>query len=536
MEQILKDISNEIPIENYTTHTEKPKTNRRNKFLSCGCNVYKCQYCNGNKPRLTKEQLEKIKEKNETRTKPIPYKRCTYNCRYCEKRIPQQNDFIYEKNLQIEERRKAYQNQSVAKNDPPKNDEIEAQSQIRSNIENGRMNTLTNEDRDIFDKLTVKGDGNCAIRALLQSVGINQEIHNTFRQSLADEAQKTDFQQETLTANGFSTKQELIDYIRTDRNYLGMDHILLILEKYNANINIWLDNKINGMKWLKLNYKNDPNQPKFYVNYKDYMDQYPDRPDYAKKIAHYDALSSKYLNCQIEKQIINIIINKTVEERQINSNQNKNTSIKILLWNINSMRDFTIKSFLIQQMYNNNIDIALINETMLNKSDKIYIKGYKVYRVYAKTRKGVTILISNRICCDSYKTMSDDEGRFIQVKLKDSRNEITIATAYVEPEKEHIIDILPENIINSEIFAGDLNKMKTGLETTAKVYYIKNVGTQKTKIEVIKKISDHPIIIYEKNIPFEKSPDKKIINTLDNNKIKINKKKKKKAFTIKRRI
>ena len=197
------------------------------------------------------------------------------------------------------------------------------------------------------------------------------------------------------------------------------------------------------------------------------------------------------------------------------------------------MRDFTIKSFLIQQMYNNNIDIALINETMLNKSDKLYIKGYKVYRADAKTRKGVAILISNRICCDSYKTMSDDEGRFIQVKLKDSRNEITIATAYVEPEKEHIIDILPENIINSEIFAGDLNRMKTGLETTAKVYHIKNMGIQKTKIEVIKKISDHPIIIYEKNIPFEKSPDKKIINTLDNNKIKINNDELKKALLSK---
>ena len=44
------------------------------------------------------------------------------------------------------------------------------------------------------------------------------------------------------------------------------------------------------------------------------------------------------------------------------------------------MRDFTIQSFLIKQMCSNSIDLALINETMLNKSDKLYIKGYKVYQ------------------------------------------------------------------------------------------------------------------------------------------------------------
>ena len=51
-----------------------------------------------------------------------------------------------------------------------------------------------------------------------------------------------------------------------------MVHIQILLEKYDANINIWLNNKINGMKLIKFNYKNDPNQPKFYVNYKDYLD------------------------------------------------------------------------------------------------------------------------------------------------------------------------------------------------------------------------------------------------------------------------
>ena len=109
------------------------------------------------------------------------------------------------------------------------------------------------------------------------------------------------------------------------------------------------------------------------------------------------------------------------------------------------MRDFIIKCFLIQQLYSNNIDIALINETMLNKNDKLYIRGYKIYLTDTVTRKCVAILVSNAL----YKTMSDEEGRFIQIKLKDSKKEITISTAYVEPEKDHLIDILPYIIINS---------------------------------------------------------------------------------------
>ena len=40
--------------------------------------------------------------------------------------------------------------------------------------------------------------------------------------------------------------------------------------------------------------------------------------------------------------------------------------------------------------------------------------------------------------------------------------------------------------------------MKSGPAKTSKIYNIKNMGTQKTKIEFIEKISDHPIIIYEK--------------------------------------
>ena len=58
-------------------------------------------------------------------------------------------------------------------------------------------------------------------------------------------------------------------------------------------------------------------------------------------------------------------------------------------------------------------------------------------------------------------------------------------------------------------------EIKSGPEKTSKIYHIKNLETQNTKIEVIKKISEHPNIIYEKNIPFKKSSQIKTIKIFD---------------------
>ena len=72
------------------------------------------------------------------------------------------------------------------------------------------------------------------------------------------------------------------------------------------------------------------------------------------------------------------------------------------------------------------------------------------------------------------------------MKIKHEENEMTIS----EPERDHIIDVLSENIIKTEIFLGDLNKLKSVLKIISNVYHIKNIGEQIEKIEVIKKISD----------------------------------------------
>ena len=86
--------------------------------------------------------------------------------------------------------------------------------------------------------------------------------------------------------------------------------------------------------------------------------------------------------------------NKEIANNTIKNNKEQN--INIMVWNCNSLRNYTKRTFLIEQLLINNIHIALLQETMLNEYHKMYIKGYKIYRSNSTdNRKGVAILINN---------------------------------------------------------------------------------------------------------------------------------------------
>ena len=261
----------------------------------------------------------------------------------------------------------------------------------------------------------------------------------------------------------------MIKYVTKDGEKLGLDTLQILLDKCKIRIYIWHDNNISGKKWIILNKKlNILDHPTLYLNYKDYKDRFPHNTQLAEQYAHYDVLTNNE-NISIINQnkkaqdIIQKMINDEISKRQQNQIKQK-TPIKIMVWNTDSIRDFTKKSFLIQRLYENHIDIAMLQETMLTKDDKFYIKNYKIYRSNAITRKGVSIIISNTLDCDTYKTIEDLNGRYLQVKMKNEESEIFLGVAYVEPSEENNSNILPKNILKSNLFSGDLNKMNSGLK------------------------------------------------------------------------
>ena len=83
---------------------------------------------------------------------------------------------------------------------------------------------------------------------------------------------------------------------------------------------------------------------------------------------------------------------------------------------------------------------------MLKENDTFYIKNYRIFRANSNFRRGVAIIISKPLDCDAYKTIEDIEGRYIQVKLKNKKTEITISTAYVELILYNDPRIRPENL------------------------------------------------------------------------------------------
>ena len=63
------------------------------------------------------------------------------------------------------------------------------------------------------------------------------------------------------------------------------------------------------------------------------------------------------------------------------------------MWNIKSLRDFIKKCYLVQQLYENQADVALLNETMLTDKNSVFIRYYKIFRADKKETKGVATFI-----------------------------------------------------------------------------------------------------------------------------------------------
>jgi len=182
------------------------------------------------------------------------------------------------------------------------------------------------------------------------------------------------------------------------------------------------------------------------------------------------------------------------------------------------------KKYLTQTLYTKDIHIALIQETMLKDEDKWFIKGYKIYRSNAtEHRKGVAILVSTELLCQTYIVYKDNIGRFLKIKIKsDNGKEYTIACAYAEPTMEHHPEIVPNEIKEADIIGGDFNQMNTGLNKIANVYHVMETGKYVERIEQPRPISDHPMIIYSKGLNIKKKNTNETIYILNKHTIKEN--------------
>ena len=204
------------------------------------------------------------------------------------------------------------------------------------------------------------------------------------------------------------------------------------------------------------------------------------------------------------------------KQLQIIKNATTPVTMRISIWNANSLRDYHKRSFMLQKLYDANIQVALLQETMLTPSIQVYLKGYKIIRADSDTgRRGVAIIIRNTLDCDAYAIRKDSEGKFIKVKIVKEDQVMTISSVYIEPDMvNHATEVIPQDIMQSDIIAGDMNKAITTLNKIANVYHLSPNITPLTINQLHRKISDHPIIHATVPTPFTTKTNLSEINTL----------------------
>ena len=63
---------------------------------------------------------------------------------------------------------------------------------------------------------------------------------------------------------------------------------------------------------------------------------------------------------------------------------------------------------------------------MLKDNDKMYIKGFRIYRSNREFRKGTVILVSNLIDPQTYIVMKSQQVRYLKLKIKNEKRKYWI--------------------------------------------------------------------------------------------------------------
>ena len=298
-------------------------------------------------------------------------------------------------------------------------------------------------------------------------------------------------------ANVIENSTQLAEEVRNTNSIITHDTISPICNKYNLICKIYLeDSEYKGNKWIEIRNEaqNIEQQEAIYLSC--YQGEKPDLE------GHYDVLVPKHSKKETLK------VTKKVKEslsKAINNPKNS-TQVNVRIWNCDSISSYTKRSFLLEQLYTNNIQLCLLQETMLKQSYKMYTKGFKIYKAdNSERRKGVAILVSDELKSLNQITEKDDSnGRYIQIKITaddESQEAIELNNIYIEPDQENNKEIIPQSIWQSDHIAGDMNKMNTGFTIYSNVYHIKNMEKRINKINIPKIISDHPMLIYQMRIP-----------------------------------
>ena len=455
------------------------------------CDFYSCQICHG-------ENAIKYKPKNKERKPFNPKnkeKKCDNisckKCNFIKELIKQQRKEYYEKKAEEEIEKKKSEKENEKSNDENKKREMKFKLENQINLINDSIDQIENKIKaktmKDFDLDEIPGNGDCAYNAILYSINethINQQIlRNIVSEGLAPKNIDKPF----LEERNIKSKQDLIRKIKCSGYYAGELELRQIAESLKIWIAIFCE-RYNSWTIIKHSQKEKPNKIA-YIHFKDYASNY----DYAN---HYNSLIEKVSKSKIIENKCNKSISQYQEENEF----------KTMIWNCRSLNQPNKKAFIADLIYQTSSEIVFIMEHWLLEEDNLYIKGFKTYKTRNREkRKGCAILISRNINASVIQKLNDTMGRYIQLSLKTpkSNKAIMLACTYLEPNGD--INNIPEEIMESDIIAGDMNKADFGINREEVYHYKGIIINNKYEIKH-KRISDHNVLLGKIKAPLERIP------------------------------
>ena len=380
------------------------------------------------------------------------------------------------------------------------------------------IDKIKNISKKEFQIIETKKDGNCLFYSILKSIKERIAKHTELRQIVCDYIENDDYESDAIfEEEKCKTKYEYIKKLRRNGEYANDITLEAIVKNTNIIIGIYKDDKrYENNPWTIIDI---PKEKKIKGIILIHLLQGD-----AKGTGHYSAIKL-FNNHNLGKISFNDFENIKSErkrERGADLEMFNTNEIKILIYNCRSIRDYMKKIFLLDLLRNFDIDVALLQETFLIEEDKLYIEGYKIFRADNQIRrKGVAILISNKLDVDATKLAADPHGRFIKVRIKNREdiNYTTISSIYLEPEGDllNINDIALE----SNILGGDMNNANTDFNKKG-VFHLKNITIEEEIKFENKYLTDHPILIGKSIFRTNKLKNKESIKILNMSNVNAN--------------
>lgn len=134
--------------------------------------------------------------------------------------------------------------------------------------------------------------------------------------------------------------------------------------------------------------------------------------------------------------------------------------LKIAFWNANSVRNK--KSLLLDFIKRENIDIMLVNETFLRKSEKFNVPNFNIYRRDRENKPGggVAIIIPRSIPHSELPVPDTSPNiEAVGVRIKTKTGNINIYSVYIPPKNKIEVNNLDKLFFNQNrvLAAGDFN-------------------------------------------------------------------------------